>query len=113
MGKGQRVVRDLNIFFRLGIPVAPEKVFGPCTFLEFLHITLDSLEFVASLSLEKIEALKGKLEVTKRELLSLIGSLSFACKVVVPGRSFLLRLISLSCSTREFKYKIYLSKQIK
>ena len=111
--KGNALSVILNIFFQLGIPVAPEKVFGPCTCLEFLGITLDSLEFVASLSLEKIEALKGKLEVTKRELLSLIGSLSFACKVVVPGRSFLSRLISLSCSTRELEYKIYLSKQVK
>ena len=34
--------------------------------------------------------------MTKRDLLSFIGFLSFACKVVKPGRRFLRRLIDLS-----------------
>ena len=35
---------------------------------------------------------------TKRELLSLIGLLQHAAKVVVPGRTFVRRLINLSSS---------------
>ena len=35
---------------------------------------------------------------TKREVLSLIGELAHACKVVIPGRTFLRRLIDLACS---------------
>ena len=39
---------------------------------------------------------QGKKAVRKRELLSLIGTLSHACKVVRSGRAFLRRLITLS-----------------
>ena len=41
---------------------------------------------------------RSKRKCTKREFLSLIGSLSFACKVIRPGHIFLLRLIGLSIS---------------
>ena len=104
----------------MGIPIAPLKVFGPLTCLEFLGITLDTVLLQARLSEKKIKDLITKLreflgrrKVTKKELLSLIGSLSFACKVIVPGRSFLSRMISLSCTVRENHFKIYLSKQVK
>ena len=42
-------------------------------------------------------------ECTKRQLLSLIGKLSFACKVVPAGRIF---LIDLSCSVTRLHYHI-------
>ena len=48
---------------------------------------------------------------TKRELLSLIGSLSFACKVVKPGRMFLCRLIDLSTSVTNLNHHISLSPE--
>ena len=48
---------------------------------------------------------------TKRELLSLIGSLSFACKVVKPGRMFLRRLIDLSTSVTNLNHHISLSSE--
>ena len=41
---------------------------------------------------------RSKRKCTKREFLSLIGSLSFACIVIRPGHIFLLRLIGLSIS---------------
>ena len=45
---------------------------------------------------------------TKRELLSLTGSFSFACKVIVPGRTFLSRMIS--CTVKELHYHVYLTQ---
>ena len=45
---------------------------------------------------------------TKGELLSLIGSLSFAAKVVKPGRMFLRRLIDLSTSVSSLNHHITL-----
>ena len=42
----------------------------------------------------------------KRELLSLRGCLSFACKVVKPGKMFLRRLIDLSTSFTPFHFHI-------
>ena len=118
--KGNARSTLLYVFDILGIPVAPDKVEGPSTLMEFLGITLDTVEFVASLSAAKIQSLKSKIistlslkKISKRDLLSLIGSLSFACRVVVPGRSFLSRMISLSCSVRKLNFKIYIRKQVK
>ena len=117
-GNALSVIR--YVFHLLGIPLVPEKLEGPATRLEFLGITLDTILLEASLSVEKIEALKdklrsflGKKKASKRDLLSLIGSLSFACKVVVPGRRFLSRLIALSCSVRELHFMVYLNTQVK
>ena len=109
-----------KLFNKLGVPVAPEKVHGPLTCLEFLGITLDSVNMEARLSTEKVLKLRndihvfsGRKKCSKRELLSLIGSLSFACKVIVPGRPFLARLISLSCTVKKLHYKVYLNKQVR
>ena len=81
----------------------PEKDEGPATTLPFLGIELDSIAFELCLPLDKLQRLKEVLSswrnqhsCKKRELLSLIGLLSHACKVVRAGRSFLRRLIDLS-----------------
>ena len=46
---------------------------------------------------------------TKHELLSLIGKLSFACKVLPAGRIFLHRLIDLSIKVQKMHYHIRLT----
>jgi hypothetical protein len=107
----------LNVFSKLGIPVNSKKVEGPATCIEFLGITLDTINMEARLSKEKISKLHtdvtlflNRKKCTQRELLSIIGSLSFACKVITPGRSFLSRLISKAYSVRELHFKVRLSK---
>ncbi|XP_046568163.1 uncharacterized protein LOC124276562 [Haliotis rubra] len=47
-----------------------------------------------------IQDFSHKRKCTKQQLLSLIGHLSYACKVVVPGRSFVSYLIDLSKSVK-------------
>lgn len=110
--KGNSLSVILNVFSRLGVPVAPGKVEGPVTCLEFLGITLDTIAMEARLSNEKISLLKERLayfisrqKVSKREILSLVGSLSFACKVVVPGRRFFVAddFPKLHCSGAKFQ----------
>ena len=54
-------------------------------------------------------AWQGKKKCTKRELLSLIGSLSFAAKVVKPGRMFMRRLITLSTTVSRLGHHISLN----
>ena len=96
---------------RLVIPLRPHQFphekekEGPSTSLTFLGILLDSSTMQASITAQrKTELLQalGELQgrrtrtCTKRELLSIIGKLAFACKVVPPGRIFLHRLINLS-----------------
>ena len=44
-----------------------------------------------------MQSLRKRNKCTKHQLLSLVGKLSFACKVVPAGRIFLRHLIDLSC----------------
>ena len=105
------------VFQKLGIPLAEDKVFGPTTCLDFLGITLDTLLIEARLPQDKVEKLRALIasfttrkKCTKRELLSLIGSFSFACKVIVLGRTFLSRMVRLSCTVKELHYHVYLTQ---
>lgn len=86
-----------------GVPVEAGKSKGPTCRMPFLGITLDSVAMEMSVPADKLHLLRealamwrGKKAGTKRELQSLIGSLSHACKVVKPGRTFLRRVIDLS-----------------
>ena len=102
------------VFQKLGIPLAEDKVFGPTTCLDFLGITLGTLLMKARLPQDKVEKLRALIasfttrkKCTKRELLSLIGSFNFACKVIVPGHTFLSRMIRLSCTVKELHYHVH------
>ena len=93
----------LCLFTELDIPVAPGKTFPPTTFLEFMGVLLDSNKMKARLPLDKLTRTKealhewsSKKSATLKELQSLIGTLQFACRVVVQGRAFLQRIISLT-----------------
>ena len=79
----------------LGVPLAAEKVEGPSTCLEFLAITLDTIRMETRLPEEKLSRLKttviswlDKRKATKRQILSLVGLLQHAAKVVRAGRIF-------------------------
>ena len=87
----------------LGCPTAPEKQEGPTTCISFLGIIIDTMAQELCLPVEKIERLQA---LSKRELLSLIGQLHHACKVVRPGRRFLRRMISLSTIAKELHHHI-------
>ena len=83
----------------LGIPLATEKVEGPADSLTFLGITLDTKRMEARLPAKKFQRIRKlvaswlqKRTATKREILSLVGLLQHATKVVKPGRTFVARM---------------------
>jgi len=89
------------VCMELGIPLALEKVEGPLHCLTFLGITLDTIKMEARLPVEKLQRIRNllsawlcKRSATKREILSLVGLLQHATKVVKPGRSFVSRMYS-------------------
>ena len=107
-----------EVFARLGIPLAPEKMEGPTTRLTFLGIEIDSETMSLRLPQEKLVELLGIIDswaqrkkCQKRELLSLIGKLSFASKVVPSGRIFLRRLIDLSTTVKRLSHHIPINKE--
>jgi len=71
--------------------------------LEFLGVFLDSKTMEARLPLDKLTRTKEALNewslrksATLKGLKSMIGTLQFLCRVVLPGRTFLQRIISLT-----------------
>ena len=99
-----------------GLPVEPSKSVGPTTSLVFLGILIDSVKGELRLPQDKLAQLqitisqwRGRKACRKRELLSLIGSLSHACKVVRSGRTFLRRLIELSTKATRLDHFIRLN----
>ena len=97
----------IQVASNVGIPLAPNKLEGPTTCLTFLGILIDSSCMETSLPDDKLQALLTELQswssrnkCLKRELLSLIGKLNFACRIIPAGRIFLRRLIDLSTSAR-------------
>ena len=77
-----------------GTPLKLNKREGPTTSVTFLGILLDTRKLEMRLPEGKMRALKAllgrwgnKKACRKRELLSLIGRLSHACKIVRPGSS--------------------------
>ena len=112
----QALATTLRICSDLGVPVADEKVEGPVTRLTFLGIEMDTDRWELRLPREKLHRIRSlvvswrsKKACTKRELLSLIGQLQHACRVVRAGRSFLRRMINLSSVAREPHHHIRLS----
>ena len=94
--------RLLEVFARLRVPVAREKLEGPVTCLVFLGIELDTVRMCLRLPQEKLDDLRTVLAEWRmkkfchiRELRSLVGKLQHACKVVRPGRTFLRRMFDL------------------
>ncbi|XP_060936184.1 uncharacterized protein LOC133012222 [Limanda limanda] len=104
-------------FQSLGVPLSEEKTIGPDTRLEFLGITLNSIEMKASLPSEKLLRIReiaktysDAINITKQQLLSLLGHLNFAMRVIPQGRSFISRLLETATSVPNLHDKISLDE---
>lgn len=111
------IITVQNVFSALGIPIAQEKTAGPATSIEFLGINLDSIKFQASLPKEKIDriilvssTLLEKTSCSKRELLSLLGHLNFAMRIIPQGRPFISHLLSLASSVHSLEDPITITQ---
>ena len=116
----QNITLMTDLCARVNAPLKHEKTDGPATTLTFLGIELDSVAMTGSISqtrkdelLQSLHDLVQRHTCTKRSLLSLIGKLAFACKVVPPGRIFLRRLIDLSTTVSRLHHHITLNKEAK
>ena len=108
----------INLCHRLQIPLSWEKLEGPSNRISFLGIEIDTTAWVLRLPDDKLKALLYELTLwsdrktcSKRQLLSLIGKLSYATKVMPAGRIFLRRLIDLSTHVRALHHHLHLNSQ--
>ena len=106
----------------LQAPLKPEKVVHPTNCITFLGIELDTVLKQARLPTGKLTLLLRELKAfstmhheqhtcTKRQLLSLIGMLAFACKVIPAGRIFLRRLLDLAHSVGELDHHLQIHSE--
>jgi len=100
----------------LGIPLTLEKVEGPSDCLTFLGITSDTNKMEARIPAEKLQRMHNllsawwhKRKATKREILSLVGLLQHATKVVKSGSSFVSRMYSEAAKLKRLSFCIQLS----
>ena len=108
----------LSLCRKINAPVKPSKIEGPTTCLTFQGVLIDTSTMTASITDERKQDLLSSLrsllhhsKCTKRQLLSLIGKLSFACKVIPAGRIFLRRLMDTSCPVSHLHHHIRLTKE--
>ncbi len=98
----------MHLSEELNIPVKASKTVMPTTTVILRGIEVDTILLEARLPRDKVvtalESVKNLVKCRKttlRLLQSLIGLLNFCCKVVVPGRAFLRRLIDLTCGIKK------------
>lgn len=104
----------------LSVPVAEEKTEGPTKVLCFLGLELDSAKMVIRIPgdklaevIEKIEMVLTKEKVSLLKMQSLIGSLNFCCRAIVPGRPFCRRLINSICGLTQPHHHLRVNKSIR
>lgn len=117
---GASMATALQTFNRLGVPIEPDKCEGPATTLTILGIEIDTSLMQLQLPEEKLGRLKESVTAwrrrkccTKRDLLSLIGTLQHAAKVVRPGRSFIRRMIDLSTVRSHMNATLRLNREFR
>ena len=104
----------------LGLPLKWQKLEGPSTELTFLGILLDTKRMQLRLPEEKLLELKSLIAMwrkrkagKKRELLSLIGKLSHAAKIIKPGRIFLRRMLDTTHKAKRLDHWVHLTEDFR
>ena len=84
---------------QIGMPVSPDKSEGPTQIIEFLGLTIDTIQMVVRILKDKMQDITlilitiiRKRKAMAAELESLAGKLNFITKVVLAGRSFTKRV---------------------
>ena len=97
-----------------------EKLEGPSQSLTFLGIVLDTQLMEARLPEDKLSRIQtqlatwlGRRKATKRKILSLVGLLQHATKVVRLGRTFVSRMYNTAARIKKLHYYTTLTKAFK
>ena len=103
-----------------GFSVQPSKVTAPANEVKFLGITINTVSrtlFIDRDRLDEVVRLVNELlalrSVSKRRLLSVIGKLAFASRVVRIGRAFLGRLIEATKTVKYLHFSVKLTRAVK
>ena len=114
----QALKATLDTCQELGVPVAAHKTEGPSCQLTFLGIQINTISMELSLPPDKLSRIsatvgewKSRKVATKKQLQSLIGTLSHAATVIIPGRVFLRRMIDTMVIPKWQHHHVRLNKE--
>ena len=116
--------RSLEIMIRvcklLGLPLKWQKMEGPTSILVFLGILLDTNRLEMRLPEDKLQELRKLIAAwsrrragKKRDILSLIGKLAHAAKIILPGRTFVRRMIDTAMKAKKLDHWIHLTAEFR
>lgn len=110
----------LMILRKLHAEYATHKTCGPATSLEYVGLWVDTEAMQCRLPMDKLERITslvkqflGKKKCTKRQLLSLLGHLAFASRVIPAGRSFMSRLFQAAHSVKKLHHRVSIGNAAK
>ena len=105
---------------RLGFSISYNKVLGPSQVMVFLGIELNTLDMSLALPPDKLHEIRQciaramvRCKLTKRELQSIIGKLSWATQVIHGGRFHLRRLLDRIRSLRYPSHRTRLTRDMR
>ena len=108
----------LTLADSLKLPVKHQKTVLPATCVMLHGIEVDTAAMTLRLpqeklveAREKVKAMMNRKKTSLKDLQSLLGTLNFACRVVVPGRAFLRRLFDLTKGVVRKQHWIRLTKE--
>ena len=108
----------IEVCEKAGFRIQHSKTEGPCRNIEFLGIYINTEDRYLQISYERmceildlLREWSTKTYCSKRELLSLIGKLSFCSRVIDNGRRFIRRLIGLSRRMKNLYHKTKITAQ--
>lgn len=115
---------QLDVFLQIshftGIPIKESKTIPPSHIVTVHGIEVDTNLLQARLPADKLELFRERLlsfvrrrSATLKEWQSLIGILSFSCKVIHPGRPFLRRLIDFTRGVTNAHHHIKVSSSVR
>ena len=110
----------LDVCKDVGFAINPSKVVDATPEIQFLGIILDSERFELRISedrlqdtLDELHLWKARKCARKRDILSLIGKLTFISRVVKSGRSFIRRMIETSKKVKHLHHRVRLDKSFR
>ena len=117
-----RALRDYefcgSLLNELGLQESPSKACPPSTTLNCLGVEINTVDMTLSITSARLNELEGLLStwltrksVTKSELQSLVGKLSFVSKCVRQSRLFLSRILALLRTVKCNHHHVKLSRQ--
>ena len=110
----------LSICLDAGFSVQSSKITPPSPVTEFLGIVIDSEREELRISQQRLAEISTEVntwlsrdKATKRQLLSIIGKLSFVSRVIRTGRAFISRLLAVTKRARALHHHVKLTHEAK